>query len=294
MNPNLGTLCIIRVSETMKRKIILLAMQLILTNSILHSQSINLPWHVFDRGGGKSTSGNIALHSSVCQPAVQAMTVNGSSLEGGYIPGIRQLGGTTTTLDLTIGDGWNMISVPLLVSDYRKTSLYPTAVSASFAYQGSYVQRDTLKNGAGYWLKYAVDATTQLSGTSFARETINVADKWNMIGGASYPVLVSDITPIAPTIIASNYFGYSSSSGYFVEDTLKPGKAYWIKVNNTGKLVLHSGSVLIEPSSSSLLVKQSHKLSIDNSVKNTFTSLQITDARGQIRMLYFSTTSHET
>ena len=271
----------------MKKKILITTLLSIAAINLLPAQ-IQLPWSVVDRGGGKSTAGGIALQSSIGQPAVQTMSAAGFNLEGGYIPGVRALSGTSSSLDLSLEDGWNMVSVPLLVSDYRKTTLYPTAVSSAFAYQGSYQARDTLQNGEGYWLKYASAATAQFSGTSFVRETIDVADNWNMIGGVSYPALITDVTPIAPTTVASNYFGYSSSSGYFVEDTLKPGKAYWIKVNNTGQIVLRSGSVLIEPLSSTSTMATDDKQSQDMALQEAYNILTLKDAQGSERKLYFS------
>jgi len=253
--------------------------------SIAYGQPTRHPWHVVDRGGGKSTGNGFNLQGSIGQPSAQEMTGTGFQHEGGYIPGIRSLSGVTTSLELALEDGWNMVSVPLLVSDYRKITLYPTATSKAFAYSGSYQERDTLRNGVGYWLKYASSTSQQIIGSSFARETINVTNGWNMIGTPSYPVRIVDIIALSPTTLASNYFGYASASGYYTEDTLREGKAYWIKVNNTGSLDLPTGSVLIEPTiSHALIVNQLHK-SPSQTQRNTLT---FRDNKGRERVLYFS------
>src|SRR6185436_13979625 len=53
---------------------------------------------------------------------------------------------TPVAQTFSLRDKWNMVSVPLTVGDYTKTTLYPTAISNAFAYQGTYVTYGTLKN----------------------------------------------------------------------------------------------------------------------------------------------------
>src|SRR5258707_13762896 len=85
----------------------------------LNAQTISHPWHVIDLGGGKSTAGGLTLQSSIGQPATQAGGSGGINLEGGYIPGIRQLSGALTNAGFESENSWNMISVPLIVDDER-------------------------------------------------------------------------------------------------------------------------------------------------------------------------------
>ncbi|HEV8538734.1 MAG TPA: T9SS type A sorting domain-containing protein [Bacteroidota bacterium] len=258
---------------------------------MLDGQSVTHPWFVIDRGGGKSTAGSLTLRTSIGQPATQSGGSGGLSLESGYIPIMRKLSGTSTIFDFHAEDTWNLLSVPLRVEDFRKTSLYPTATSEAFAYSGAYQQRDTLKNLSGYWMKFSAPWIVQFSGTAFSTDTLDVTNGWNMIGCLSYPVLLSGITPIPPTTISSNYFGYSGASGYFIEDTLKPTRAYWIKVNNTGKLEMTSGSVLSSPSlaSSSAIRPRVGGLEKPEATDN-MSMLIFRDAQGRERTLYFSTT----
>src|SRR5213075_1461089 len=97
--------------------------------SLLRAQSVIQPWHVVDNGGGSSTKGQTSLQSSVGQPAVTEMSASGRSLESGYIPGLRVVSGTSSTLDVTIAIGWNMVSVPFIVPDFRKSVLYPAGIT---------------------------------------------------------------------------------------------------------------------------------------------------------------------
>src|SRR5258708_926315 len=188
----------------MKTKSCVLVVALIIPNSLLFGQSAIHPWHVFDRGGGKSTSAGITLQASIGQPAMEAAASGGTNLESGYLPGVQVLSGTAATLDQQVQRNWNMLSVPFVTNDSRKSILYPSATSPAFAFQGSYVLRDTLPLGIGYWLRYASPATVHFTGTSVMRESVAVSNGWNLIGCTSYPLLKSSIQAIPPTALSSN------------------------------------------------------------------------------------------
>src|SRR6266581_8796178 len=100
---------------TMRTRVCIFGAALIVTSSMLYGQAVTHPWHVVDNGGGKSTSAGVTLQSSIGQPAIQAGGSGGINLEAGYIPGVRELSGTTTTLDFPAEESWNMVSVPLIV-----------------------------------------------------------------------------------------------------------------------------------------------------------------------------------
>jgi hypothetical protein len=69
---------------------------------------------------------------------------------------------------------WNLLSGPVTASDYRKTTLFPAAVSNAFAYAGSYGIKDTLRNGVGYWLKFDADQNLSVSGGAITDDSIEV------------------------------------------------------------------------------------------------------------------------
>ena len=141
-----------------------------------------------------------------------------------------------TAIPLSLAAGWNMVSVPLTVNDYLKTSLFPNAISNAFDYSGSYNVKDTLKNGVGYWVMYSADETDSIKGGERTLDTLALTAGWNMIGSISAAVSVGSITTIPPTIITSNFFEYTGS--YIVADSIKPGKAYWVYALEPGSLIL--------------------------------------------------------
>ena len=146
----------------------------------------------------------------------------------------------STSVLITYGanGGWNLISVPLVVADWRKTALFPYGQSEAFAYNGSYVVQDTLKMGRGYWLK--MEQAT-LAGGPHPTDTINVGKGWNIIGSVSAPVAVSSIVPVPDSIVSSNYFGYAGN--YFVTSTIEPGGGYWVKSKAQGRLILSASAM---------------------------------------------------
>jgi hypothetical protein len=230
----------------MKIKIVLIGTLMLALAAALPAQSIVEPWHVFDCGGGKSTSGSFALRVSIGQAAIQAMSATATNLEGGYIPGLRNFSGTTSILTYVHDNGWNMLSVPYIVSDFHASAIYPGAVSPAFGYSSGYFVPPVLAGSAGYWLRFGGTGTIPITGTTVQQESVTVAKGWNLVGPPSFPVLLSDIIPVG-TSISSRFFGYTTALGYYVEDTLKPGLGYWINVNQAGTLFMKTGNVIIEP-----------------------------------------------
>ncbi len=193
----------------------------------------------------------------------------------------------STTVNFQGEAGWNLISVPLIVSDYRKTSLFSTAVSAAFGYHAGYSQRDTLQNGFGYWIKFSSSQFLTMGGTRLTRDTVNVDQQWNLIGSLTFPFTVANIKPVPPLAIVSPLYGFSSTGGFSVADTVRPGRGYWVKVSQAGKIVLDTTSSLMNEGSADTPFR---KKSLHDS--NPPGRLSVVDAHGRERTLYFSSDSN--
>jgi len=183
---------------------------------------------------------------------VSALAVSGSTVYvGGSFPHISNslhsnfagMSSEFPFLTFHVNPGWNIVSVPVVPDDFRTTQLFPPALSYAFAYKGSYISKDTLAVGAGYWVKYAIYETINMSGSMVSSATVNVRSGWNLIGSISTPVPVDGITSIPGGMITSDLFGYSGNH-YVIVDTVVPGRGYWIKVNNNCQLILSTGGVL--------------------------------------------------
>ena len=271
----------------MKWKILIL----ILTVGVipLYGQSVVHPWAVMDGGGGTSAGGILNLQTSVGQSAAQLMTGSSYIMEGGYLPGLRTLGGGQMATEMLLQASWNLVSIPVEADDMRKTTLFPSSISDAFEYQpGGYVSMETLKTGTGYWIKYPSVITESITGTVVPEETLTVLVGWNMIGSLSYPILSSSVVAIAPTSITSDFFAYDGALGYYSEDTLKPGIGYWVKVTQYGNLVLKTSAMV--PKTTRTVVKEEVK---GVSGDDGFSVLAVKDKSGKERKLMFSATEKE-
>ena len=152
---------------------------------------------------------------------------------------------TTETITSTVGRGWNLVSLPLRVTDNRRSTLFPTSFAPAYRYDGSaYVSSESIAVRKGYWLRYDSARTISITGMAIASDTIYVTRGWNLIGSISNRVAVSSITSIPPGITTSNFYGYNR--GYFEADTIHPAKGYWVNVNSAGSLILSGATSVLE------------------------------------------------
>jgi uncharacterized protein (TIGR02145 family) len=149
---------------------------------------------------------------------------------------MRQYGITQVSDTIYVNPGWNLLSLPVKAIDSTVGSLFPTAKSDAFIYQGSYLPKDTLRNGYGFWLKFDSAKSVAITGEPIQIDTINVSAGWNIIG--SLPIHVSLITTEPNGIISSAYFYYANEYGYQSSDILYPGFGYWIKADRDGLIIL--------------------------------------------------------
>jgi len=179
-------------------------------------------------GGGSAVLSSLGTHYYVCVPHASI------GMKGKII-----VAPSTVPADVVVQlvGGWDLVSLPVEVTDPLTTTLFPTATSHAFAYQGSYIAVTSLLNGPGYWLKFDVDHTDSIAGFSIADDSIDVVKGWNMIGSISQPVPALSVSSSPPGIINSQFFGYSG--GYFPADTIIPGYGYWVNATEQGKLLLN-------------------------------------------------------
>jgi hypothetical protein len=161
-----------------------------------------------------------------------------------------------------------------------KSDLFPNATSSAFAFSQSlgYYAVDTLSNGNGYWLKYPNSAQINLCGLPVENPIAFVKNGWNLIGGFESDVSVNSITTNPPGIIQSYLFGYYN--GYFVADTIRKGKGYWVKVSRDGKIIFNN-----------TLSKVSSEISSLDKVLKNAGEIIITDNKNRMAKLYLSENS---
>src|SRR5438309_5333618 len=100
-----------------------------------------------------------------------------------------------------------------------------------------------------------------------------------MIGCISDSVPVGSVSTIPAGIIVSHFFAYNG--GYATVDMLNPGKGYWLKSSQSGKLILeHTSSILA-------LAKTDTSGRLDGTALESKSSLTIADRQGHRKTLCF-------
>jgi hypothetical protein len=157
--------------------------------------------------------------------------------DGWYIDSVsvRELA-PTTTIEFVNAPGWNLLSLPLAVNDGRRGVVYPQSLPSAFSFEGRYEVEDSLRIGKGYWVKFDSVVSTQITGNIFPVDTAIVDPGWNMIGTLSFDFDSSAIRTVPSGILSSRYYEYDGQ--YHPVQTLHPGRGYWIKASQAGKLIL--------------------------------------------------------
>jgi alpha-amylase len=143
---------------------------------------------------------------------------------------------TTVSKQNVYSAGWDIVSIPLKMSDYRKAVLFPHAATSAFYYDFGYHTVDTLRNNFGYWLKFNSADTVTYLGLDRTLDTITVKKGWNIVGSIAYPVATGSIIQEPSDIINSSFYYFDGL--YKQAITLQPGIGYWVKASANGKLIL--------------------------------------------------------
>jgi hypothetical protein len=201
------------------------------------------------------------------------------------VPHIVRYGATTTSVNVGLGTGWNMVSNPVNTPADSMRQLFPQSVfdyGFGFSSIGGYQQAYRLEGGKGYWGKMSAPHTQTISGGVRNAATVPVGVGWNMIGSlsASIDTSAAHVTTTPPGLRSSNWFKYKTApaAGYDVTTDIVPGYAYWVKSGGAGSftLSLTGPPSAAEPGSggSGTGIADLH-------------SVTITDARGDSQTLYF-------
>src|SRR5262245_6385492 len=153
---------------------VVLALALLVTAASAQGES-SLIWSTFSTGYQASVGDSSSVEGIAGQVFAGSTSGDSAGVGGGFFFGFSA---TSTTSLVSLKAGWNLISVPLSVSSYDKSALFPSAISNAFAYEGSYISKTTLTNGVGYWLKSGADQDITIGGFSRPMDTVAVKQGW--------------------------------------------------------------------------------------------------------------------
>ena len=104
--------------------------------------------------------------------------------------------------------GWNLIGLPLDVEDASYSILFPESIEGTlYSFNGGYNLATSLIQGEGYWLRFANDGNTTITGNIINELTISLSEGWNLITGLSTSFNISDIQDPDGIIIAGTVYG---------------------------------------------------------------------------------------
>jgi hypothetical protein len=209
---------------------------------------------------------------------------------------IVRYGGTTATVDVNLGPGWNLVSNPVDTPADSMRQLFPQSLfdyGFGFSSVGGYVQSAQLAGGAGYWGKMAAAHTQTISGGVRNSSSVAVSQGWNMIGALSAAIDTSSshVTTVPPGIRSSNFFKYNPSPapGYAVTPDLVPGYGYWVKMSAPGTMTLNLAGPpsTAAPAHAGRGIEDLHAVTITDALGNTQTLYMGEDPRGDIASAMF-------
>ena len=194
------------------------------------------------------------------------------------------LGGTTTfQLSVDVSNGWNMVSVPGTNTNGMGINnwwINHTGNVYKFVPGSGYNSITTTAPGEGYWMKNTITQTYN-TGDEWpsggiqivAHNPINVAAKWNMMGGYEDIVDATALTTTPSGQIVYPLYKFVPGSGYQTAAQIVPGFAYWVKVS--------TACVINVPD---VLARGNQKIA--NLFNDDWGKITITDAAGSSYTLY--------
>jgi len=158
-------------------------------------------------------------------------TTGGATLPAGSYS-INISASTVQQIDLSLKEGWNLVSVPLSNATY---TVPQNSILATYGYNPSTRGYETVSQitslvpGEAYWIASGRDCAVTVTGTPVSPVTAELKPGWNLIGSTAGQNAFSSIsiTP-AESWAMSFVYEYDPQAKNYVQITeLRSGKGYW-------------------------------------------------------------------
>lgn len=141
----------------------------------------------------------------------------------------------TVDFAITLQQGWNMVSVPLLMQDMSTSQVFPGAV-AVYTWNPtskSYAAPAHIEPEKAYWVAVTVETLRPWHGVPVSAWDSPISAGWNMIGSVrstDEPVAVSSLGEAPPGSILRNaiYRWDPLTKSYEPATYIESGKGYWL------------------------------------------------------------------
>ncbi|MGB9561422.1 MAG: hypothetical protein ACPL6C_01270, partial [bacterium] len=139
--------------------------------------------------------------------------------------------------------GWNIVSIPVVPSDKRVSSIFPGAIPPAYIYNPitrRYEATDSLEEGKGYYVLSFNERLYEVEGIPVRTYDLVVSRGWNMIGSVSSPTPVpfSSLTSFPSSIIIDPraYYFNTRLRRYESRTNFIPGEGYFIYASQSGTI----------------------------------------------------------
>jgi beta propeller repeat protein len=134
-------------------------------------------------------------------------------------------------IQLSLQAGWNMVSVPLALSNNAPGAVFP-GVAGIFTWNAtsrSYYVPTVIDPEKGYWVAVTENTTISVNGTPIETWTNDIKAGWNMIGSVITVVSIADPNDDPDgSVLPTAYWWDPVSKSYITTTDIEPGKGYWV------------------------------------------------------------------
>ncbi len=140
------------------------------------------------------------------------------------------------TVEVTIGEGWNLLGLPIETDENIVWQIYPQSVEGSvYEYNvGGYSQTEILEPGNGYWIRFENSGAQDIEGDPLDVLNIEITNGWNLFSGSSFEMELSEFYDPDGLLISGTMYGVDE--GYISTNFLLPGKGYWVRSTGNGTI----------------------------------------------------------
>lgn len=164
----------------------------------------------------------------------------------GILDGFFELfGPENVEVTYEVTSGWNMLSLPLEVTDNSPGNVFPGHVGDVYTYDpatANYVAVDSIIPGEGYFVLFFADTTITHTAPPVLSITEVLSRGWNQVGGTydDSTVMLSEVTFTPDEFVTGNLFGWSGTD-YYTSTGFDPGAGYWVLVSDSCELEFGAG-----------------------------------------------------
>ncbi|MCB2230573.1 T9SS type A sorting domain-containing protein [bacterium] len=135
---------------------------------------------------------------------------------------------------LSLSEGWNLVSLPVIPASMDIADLIPTA-EVAYEFDGIYSEVTAFEPCVGYWVKVPAAVDIVLSGTPITDCSLSLTTGWHLVGAPTCTATPST----TPGGALQSMFGFDGA--YQVASQTTAGNAYWAEISPDADLNITCG-----------------------------------------------------